>query len=74
MRAKRFGLREFASAFPVGPDKVGIAKIAHRRRPVDLAPRPQIAPGKTQEHRAAPGLHPLPLQRQEGFLDRVGHW
>ena len=67
------GLAELAAANPIGPDKVRIAEPAHRRLPVDLASRPQIAPGKPQEHRPRARLHPLALQRQEGFLDRVGH-
>jgi hypothetical protein len=66
-------LSKLAPAFAVGADKIGIAKPAFGGRPILLATGPQIAPRKAQEHRAATGLNALSLQRQETFLDRVGH-
>ena len=73
MRRQRRRIGELAAPGAVGADEIGIAELAHRLAPVLLASRPQIASGKAQEHRAPPGLHALALQRQERFLDRVGH-
>ena len=73
VRRELVGAGELAAAGAVGADKVGVAEIALRARPVLLAPRPQVAAGEAQEHRAAPRLHPLALQREETFLHRIGH-
>ena len=70
--ASASAIGELAAARPVGADEIGVAEIAWAVAPVLLAPAPQIAAGKAQEHRAAARLHALALQRQEGFLDRVG--
>ena len=73
MIGERVRVGELAAALPVGADEIGVAEIALRLRPVLLAPRPQIAPGEAQEHRPAARLDALALQRQERFLDGVGH-
>ena len=62
---------EFAAALPVGSDEIRVAEGALRGCPVLLPSRPQVAPRKAQEHRPAPRLHTLPLERQERFLDRI---
>src|SRR3546814_13531227 len=62
-------LGELAPARAVGADEIGVAEAADRGRAVLLAPCPQIAPGKAHEHRTAPALHALTLERQEHFLD-----
>src|SRR5438067_10850365 len=64
---------ELAAALAVGADKIGIAECALGRRPILLTARPQIAPGEAQEHRAAAGLHALPLEGEKAFLDGVSH-
>jgi hypothetical protein len=60
---------ELAPALPVRTDEIGIAEAALGSRPILLAPGPEIAPGKAQEHCAAARLHALALERQEAFLD-----
>ena len=73
MAGQRFGIGELASALPVGADEIGVAEIALGGGTVLLAARPEVAAGEAQEDGAAAALHALALQRQEGFLDRVGH-
>ena len=70
---KLVGAGELAAALTVRADEVRIAETALRRRAILLPPRPQIAPGEAQEHRAATRLHALPLEGEEAFLDGVGH-
>lgn len=55
----------------IGPNKVGIAELADRMRPVDLAAGPEIATCKSAKHRSAPDMAAFPLQREEYFLDCV---
>ena len=64
---------EFAAADAIGADEIGVAKAALRGGAVRLASAPQIAAGETAEHRPPPRLRALTLQREEDFLDRVGH-
>ena len=64
---------ELAAAVAVRADELGVAERTDGLGPVLLAPAPQIAAGETQKHRRATGLTALPLNRQEGLLDRIGH-
>ncbi len=64
---------EFAAARAVGAGEVGVAEPAERRGPVFLAPRPEVAAGKAQEHRGPAGIHAFALQGVEDFFDGV-HW
>src|SRR6185437_10779613 len=73
MRGKLIRRRKLPTALTIGPDEIRVAKAALRARPVLLAPRPQIATRKAQEHRPATRLNPLTLQRQEAFLNRIAH-
>ena len=66
-------ISELPPARPVGPDKIGVAEIALGRGAILLPPTPQVAAGETQEHRTAPSLNALTLQRQESLFDRVTH-
>ena len=70
---KRIRIGELPAALAIGADKIRVAEIALRSRPVLLASGPEIASGKTQERGAPAALHPLALQREEAFLDGVGH-
>src|SRR5262249_25079594 len=63
--------RVLAAAGAVGADEVGVAEFANGLGAVLLAAGPQIAAGKTAEHRRAAGLCALALQRQEYLFDRV---
>ena len=67
------GTGELAPALAVGPDEIGVAESALRGGAVGLAPGPQVAAGKAQEHRAAARLHAFTLEGQEAFLDGVAH-
>ena len=62
---------EFAAAWPVGADEIGVAEIADGAGAVLVAARPQIAAGEAAEHGGAAGLHPFALQRVVDFLDRI---
>jgi hypothetical protein len=62
-----------AAIFAVQADEIGIAKAALGVGAVFLAAGPQIAAGEAQKDGAAAGLHPLALQSEEDFLDRVAH-
>ena len=64
---------ELAAILAIGADKIRVAKSALGRRPILFPARPQITPGKAQEHCPAPRLNPFALKREEGFLDRVAH-
>src|SRR3954454_5841154 len=70
---KLVGAGELAAPVAVGADKIGIAKAAPRAGAVLLAAGPQIAPGEAQKHCSAARLQALALQREEAFLDGVGH-
>jgi hypothetical protein len=72
-RCQRLGVGKTAAARPVHAHEIGVAEAAHGARAVLLTPRPQVAAGEAHEHRAAAGVHPLPLQGQEHLLDRVAH-
>ena len=50
-----------------------LVEALHGAGAVLLPPRPQVAPGKAQEHRAPPGADALALQGQEHFLDGIAH-
>ena len=67
-----FGAREFATVRS-SPDKIGIAELANRSRPVFFSPRPEVAAGKAAEHRGASCLSALALERVKNLLDRVCH-
>jgi len=71
--SKSLRIGELAAPGPVDADEIGVAEGADRRRPVALEPRPQIAAGKTQEHRRPAGLRALALQRVEQLFDRITH-
>ena len=53
LRGQFLGTPELAPALAVGADEIGVAEAALRGRAVLLPPRPQVAAGKAQEHRAA---------------------
>jgi hypothetical protein len=67
------GLRgvEAAAILAIGTDKICVAEIAHRIRPVFLTPRPEIAFAEPAEHRRASSLGTLTLESVKGFLDAV---
>ncbi len=69
------GLRggvEAAAILAIGTDKICVAEIAHRIRPVFLTPpRPEIAFAEPAEHRRASSLGALTLESVKGFLDAV---
>ena len=71
--SERSGVGKLPPALAVGSDEVGVAKAAVGARPVDLAARPQIAPGEAHEHRAPARLRAFALQRQKRLFHRVGH-
>src|SRR6201999_3433335 len=67
------GIRELAAALAIRSNEIGIAEAASRLRPIFLAPRPQVAAGKTTEHRRAAGLRALALQGLEQLFHAIGH-
>jgi hypothetical protein len=73
VRCKIFGARKLASTLAIRSDEVRIAEAALRQGAILFSPRPEVATGEAQEHRAAAGLNALPLERQEAFLDGIGH-
>src|SRR4051812_39190429 len=58
----------------VGADKVGIAELANGGGAVLFAAAPQVAAGKTADHRGAAGMRAFALQGQEYLFDRVAHY
>src|SRR5581483_8350172 len=65
---ERLGGVEPAAARAVGADEVGVAELAYRVRAVGLAAAPQVAPGEAAEHRRAPRVRALALQRIEDLF------
>ena len=57
----------------VGPHELRVAELADRSIPVGFQAGPEIAPGEPAEDRRPPRPGPFPLQRVEGFFDRVRH-
>jgi hypothetical protein len=72
LRRQRRG-RITSAMIAIHADEIGIAELAHRLRAILFAPRPEIASGKADEHRAPPRLHAFALQRQEHLLDGIAH-
>jgi hypothetical protein len=70
---KRRGGRVGAAARAIGADEIGVAEAALGTCPVGLAAGPEIAAGEAAEHRGAPGLRALALQREKDFLNGVSH-
>jgi hypothetical protein len=64
-----FGRLKLSAASAINTNKIGIAKSAHRRRPVALAPRPEIAARKAAEDGRPAGVSPFTLECVEDFLD-----
>ena len=64
---------ELSAARPIHTDKIRVAELADRIGAICFAARPQVAPGKSTEHRGATGLRALALQRVKDFFDSVTH-
>src|SRR5207302_9623631 len=56
----------------VRADEVRVAEAAPRRGAIFLAPGPQIAARESQQHRGAPDVGPLALERVVDLLHGVG--
>src|SRR5208283_1826236 len=73
MRGQSLGGGESAAPLPLRADEIRIAEATLRPGAVLLAPAPEIAAGEAAEDGGPPGLTPLALQSEKGFLDGVGH-
>src|SRR6187551_1321544 len=73
LAGKSLGVGEFAPAWPVRAEEVGIAEPADGRRAVGLSSSPKIAASESAKHSGATGISPLALEGPVDLLNAVGH-